>query len=270
MLQAPVSGPRTSRPPSQRPETGIRVDDTGAIRRIFLDRPSKKNAITRAMYASLTAALSEAASSGQIDVVVLTSAGGAFSVGSDYADFTEGESTNGPDFARTLGTFLRTLASFPKPIIAAIGGIAIGSGAALLLHCDLVVAARTAAFEFPFTKMGIVPDGGTSLLLAARVGMARASEWLLCNDRVDVDTALRVGLINAIVEREELDGAAMARAERLAKLPQDAVRETKRLLREPLRAALDDAITRELEAIAAQFPLPQAVAGASGFFPRRL
>jgi enoyl-CoA hydratase/carnithine racemase len=271
MLQAPANGRRiTMRPTSERPESGVRVEDAGAIRKLILDRPSKKNAITRAMYGTLTEALFEATQSATTDVVLLTSAGGAFSVGTDYGDFGEGEpnSPEGQDFARIAGTFFRALASFPKPIVAAVGGAAVGSGATLLLHCDLIVAARTAVFEFPFTKAGIVPDGGASVLLAARVGFARASEWLLYNDRIDVDTALRLGLVNAIAHREELEGVALARAEALAKLPQRAVRETKRLLREPHRIAVDEAITRELDAISPHLPLPEVAVVSSGFFPR--
>jgi enoyl-CoA hydratase/carnithine racemase len=98
--------------------------------------------------------------------------------------------------------------------------------------------------------------------------MARASEWLLFNDRIDVDAALRYGLVNAVAPREELEGVALARAEALAKLPRNAVRETKRLLREPLRAAVDEAITREIEAISPELPLPEVAVVSSGFFPR--
>ena len=268
MLQAPVSGRVASiRPTSERPEAGVRVEDEGSIRKIILDRPSKKNAITRAMFTTLTEALFVAAHSENTDVVLLTSAGGAFSVGVDYSDFVD-DGPGNPDFIRTAGGFFRALASFPKPIVAAVGGMAAGTGATLLLHCDLIVAARTAAFEFPYAKLGIVPDAGASLLLAARVGLTRASEWLLFHDRIDVDTALRLGLVNAVAPREELEGVALARAEALAKLPREAVRETKRLLREPLRAAVEDAIARELAAISPTLPLPEVAVVSSGFFPR--
>ncbi len=219
MLHAPVSGPRSSmRPGSERPEMGIRVEDVGPIRKLTLDWPSKKNAMTRAMYSSLAAALVDAATSPRIDVVLLASSGGAFSAGSDLSDFADGmpSPADGEVFARTAGAFLRALASFPKPIVAAVGGLAVGTGATLLLHCDVVVAAHTAAFQFPFTRLAIVPEAGSSVLLAARVGLQRASEWLLFGDRIDAETALRFGLVNALVHRED-SGGGCARARRSAR-----------------------------------------------------
>jgi enoyl-CoA hydratase/carnithine racemase len=255
MLQTPVSGPRSSvRPGSERPEGGVRIEDVGPIRKMILDRPSRKNAITLAMCETLETALTEAAASDSTDVVLIASSGGAFSVGSDLGEVYE-KTPNAADagaFASAAGAFLRTLASFPKPIVAAVGGVAIGMGATILLHCDLVVAAQTAAFEFSSKRAGVELEAGSSVLLAARVGLQRASEWLLFGDRIDVQTALQLGLVNAIVHREELAGAALARAEALTRLPQRVVRETKRLLREPLRLALDDAIGREVAALSSR------------------
>ncbi len=247
MMQVPVSRHRSSmRPGSERPEAGVRVEDSGHIRKVLLDRPSKKNAIDRAMYEMLTAALADAATNDSVDVVLIASSGGAFSVGSDPSDLAT--EPDAQAFAQVVGAFVRTIAAFPKPIVAAVGGVAVGLGATILLHCDLVVAAHTAAFEFPRTRLAVDPEAGSSVLLAGRVGLQRASEWLLFGDRIDVDTALRFGLVNTIVQREELASAALARAEALARLPQSVVRETKRLLRAPLRAAVDEAITNELDA----------------------
>jgi enoyl-CoA hydratase/carnithine racemase len=219
------------------------VEDTGPIRKLTLDRPSRKNAITAWMYETLTSALSEAAASERTDVVLVASSGGAFSTGTDFADPSEPvPATRDGALAHTAEVFLRTLASFPKPIVAAVGGLAVGMGATILLHCDLVVAAPTAAFEFPSTRLALEPEAGSSVLLAARVGLQRASEWLLFGDRIDVETAYRFGLVNAIVHRGDLAGAAFARAEALTKLPQGPVRETKRLLREPMLAAMQTAM----------------------------
>ncbi len=245
MLQAPISGPRSStRTGAVRREAGVRVEDAGPIRKITLDRPSRKNAITLAMYDGLCAALADSAHSEQTDVVLLGSAGGTFSVGDDTGSVApEGSAES---FAQSAADFLRVLCSFPKPIVAAVGGLAAGAGAAILLHCDVVVASQAAAFEFPALGRSAISEFGTSVLLPARVGLQRATEWLLLGERIDVDTAFRVGLVNAIVQREDLASAALARAEALARLPQATVRETKRRIREPLRAAIDAAITREL------------------------
>jgi enoyl-CoA hydratase/carnithine racemase len=244
MLQAPLSGPRSSvRPGSERPEAGVRVEDAGAIRKLTLDRPSRKNAITASMYEVLTSALSEVAVGERTHVVLFASSGGAFSTGSDFGDSLEGHPSAGDGaLADSAAVFLRTLAAFPKPIVAAVGGLAVGMGATILLHCDLVVAAPTAAFEFPSPRLALEPEAGSGVLLAARVGLQRASEWLLFGDRIDVETAFRFGLVNAIVHRGDLAGAALARAEALTRLPQGPVRETKRLLREPMRAAMETAL----------------------------
>lgn len=231
MLQPAVSSSRSpARRSSERPEAGILVEDLGAIRKVILDRPSKKNALTASMYEALTAALAAAAASNAPDVVLIASSGGSFCGGTDFDELADNPSP--ADREAVTGAaraFAQALASFPKPIVAAVGGLALGMGAAIVLHCDLVVAARTAAFQFSFAPPE--PEAGSSVLLAACVGLQRASEWLLFGDRIDAETALRAGLVNVMVDREELMGAALARAEALANLPQDMVRDTKRRLR---------------------------------------
>jgi enoyl-CoA hydratase/carnithine racemase len=203
------------------------------------------------MYQEFAEALTDAAESNEIDVVLLWSSRGAFCGGTDIGDSTPAEpaAADGQALAHAAGAFLRTLALFPKPVVAAVGGPAVGVGAVILLHCDLVIAAPTAHFEFPLGLPGIAPEAGSRLVLAARVGLQRASEWLFFGERIDVQTAYSFGLVNTIVQRDQLASAALARAEALTRLPQVAVRETKRLMREPLRAAVDQAITCELEAI---------------------
>jgi enoyl-CoA hydratase/carnithine racemase len=229
---------------SIRPELGLRIEDQGKTRSVVLDRRGKQNAITLAMYQALTRSLEEAANTDAIHVVLLSSAGGAFSVGSDLSTIVTGEAGDAEceAFARGTRDFLRTLASFPKPIVAAVNGLAVGVGATLLLHCDFVVASQFAAFEFSFAQLAMTPDAASSVLLGERIGLQRASEWLFLGERIKADTLLRFGLVNAIVPLEELLTTARARADALAALPQAAVRETKRLLREPLRAMVEDAI----------------------------
>jgi enoyl-CoA hydratase/carnithine racemase len=113
----------------------------------------------------------------------------------------------------------------------------------------MIVASNEAAFDFPSTRLGILPDAGSSALLPVRVGLQRATEWLLFGDRIDARTAEHLGLVTAVVPRNELASSVRARADAISRLPQGTVRETKRLLREPLRLAVEEAITRELEAI---------------------
>jgi enoyl-CoA hydratase/carnithine racemase len=236
--------PSVSPNSSRRPESGVRIEDQDAIRHITLDRRSRKNAISVEMYRALTAGLADAGSSERIRIVLLSSAGGAFSVGSDLTHHRGGAMSDSEReaFSLAAGAYLRTLASFPKPIVAAVNGLAVGVGATMLLHCDFVVASPFAAFEFSFTRQATAPDVASSVLLGERVGIQRASEWLLFGERINADTLLRFGLVNAIVPLEGLASSAYARAEALAKLPHTAVCETKRLLRQPVRAAVEEAV----------------------------
>jgi enoyl-CoA hydratase/carnithine racemase len=251
-------------------DEAIRVEDAGAVRTITLNRPAKKNAVTLAMYAALNAALTEAASNDGTSVVSINAAGDAFSAGNDIGDFlraSTGGSADSPS-ARSSATFLHTIASFPKPMVAAVNGLAIGIGATMLLHCDLVIASSAATFQFPFTSLALVPEAGSSVLLPARVGLQRATEWLLLGQRIDAETALRAGFVNAVVPPEALASAAAERVAALTKLPLGALCETKRLLREPLRAAVDAAMARELQAFASRLTTPEAAAAFSAFLAR--
>ncbi len=224
---------------------GIRVEDRGQVRRITFDRPEKKNAITLAMYEALAGAFAEAAGREGTSVVLLDAVGDAFTAGNDIADFMQANVGQTRDAGGGI-KFLRQLAEFPKPIVAAVNGLAIGIGSTLLLHCDQVIASSAASFQFPFTKLALVPEAGSSLLLPLRVGLQRANEWLLLGERIDPHAALDAGFINAVVAPAELAGAADARAEALTKLSLGSLVETKRLIRAPIKAALSEAMGQEL------------------------
>jgi enoyl-CoA hydratase/carnithine racemase len=239
------------RPMFPAPEAGVRVEDSESIRTLVLDRPSRKNAFSVSMYRTLVSALAEAADSESISVVRLASSSAIFSAGNDFNVMLEGGmgEVDGDEFAMAAADFYLALANFPKPVIAEVGGLAAGAGATILLHCDVVVATTSACFDFPSTRLGVLPDAGSSLLLANRVGLQRATDWLLFGERIDVETARELGIVNTVVVREHLSRTVLARADALSKLPQGTVREMKRLLREPLRQAVHDAIVRETKAI---------------------
>jgi 2-(1,2-epoxy-1,2-dihydrophenyl)acetyl-CoA isomerase len=226
--------PRSSRPPAPS-EGDIRIESKREIRDIVLDRRDKKNALTLEMYATLLAALRSAADDERTSVVVFRSSGGAFCIG-DYIEMNQGGSqAQGEEveaFSRARADFLQALADFGKPIVASVNGLAAGVGAMMLLCCDLVVASEFSAFEFSAVKRGIVPDPASCARLESRIGLQRASEWLLLGERIKADEALRLGLVNAVVPLENLYGSTVARAQLLASLPQRAARETKRILRE--------------------------------------
>src|SRR5271154_6978747 len=237
----PDGAPRSSRPPGA-PEADIRVEDSGSIRDIVLDRRGRKNALTLPMYETLQGFLRDATIDERINVVVLRSAGGAFCIGDDVGLVGAPGQAPTPSadldldaVARAQSQFLSSLAAFRKPIVAAVNALAVGIGAMMLLYCDIVVASEFAAFEFSSVRLGMVPDPIACALLHSRIGLQRASEWLLLSERVKADEALRLGLVNAVVPLENLHGSTRARAEALAALPQRVARETKRMLHGPLR-----------------------------------
>jgi enoyl-CoA hydratase/carnithine racemase len=247
----------------------IRVEDKGPVRRVTFDRPEKKNAITLAMYAKLSDAFAEAATRDATSVVLLDAVGDAFTAGNDIGDFMRVASGQTGGDAGGGVRFFKQLAQFPKPVVAAVNGLAIGIGSTLLLHCDVIVASSTATFQFPFTRLGIVPEAGSTLLLPLRVGLQRAGEWLLQGERIDAKTALEAGLVNAVVAPAELASAAAARVEAFTKLPLGSLCETKRLLREPYKAALEEAMGREMEAFGRRLTSPEAAAAFQAFFMRK-
>jgi enoyl-CoA hydratase/carnithine racemase len=206
----------------------IRIKQEGAALCVTFDQPEKKNALTGAMYEAATQALRQADRDPSIGAVVLSGAGGMFTAGNDIADFLAAGAGPGefPAF-----TFIKTLAACETPLVAAVDGIAIGIGATMILHCDLVYVAPETVFRMPFVDLGLVPEAASSLLLPRRIGMAKASEFLLLGETFGADDALRLGLANAIVPANELHGVALERAGRLAAKPRAAIAATRRLMR---------------------------------------
>jgi enoyl-CoA hydratase/carnithine racemase len=199
---------------------------------VTFNRPEKKNAFTVAMYEAATNALRQAEEDAQVRVVLLTGAGGVFTAGNDIGDFMENPPA-GEDSA--VFRFLRALVDASKPVLAAVDGPAVGIGTTMLLHCDYVVASDKTRFHMPFVQLGLCAEGASSLLLPRMAGMALASELLLFGEPFDAATALRAGIINKVVPAASLQEVATERATTLASRPAEAVRVTKRLMREPLR-----------------------------------
>jgi len=193
-----------------------------------LNRPEKRNAITFAMYEALASALADAQADKAVNAVLLSGEGAGFCAGNDLNDFL-----SGPKFTSTHPAmqFLRTLATFGKPIIAAVHGQTIGIGVTILLHCDLVVATRTTQLSMPFVSLGLVPEAGSSLLLPRLVGWQRAAELLFLGKPFDAANAHRLGLVNRVVEEKTLMNEARVLALTVAAQPSGALQATRRLLR---------------------------------------
>jgi enoyl-CoA hydratase/carnithine racemase len=238
---------------------------SGAVAIVRFDRPEKKNALTSQMYADLVAAFAAAEEDREVRVVVLTGAGGVFTAGNDLMDFVANPPA-GPE--SPVFRFLLATSRFPKPIVAAVDGAAVGLGTTVLLHCDLVVASTRARFILPFVPLGIVPEFASSLLLPARVGWQRAAEWLLLGDAFDADAAYRAGLVNRVVEPEATESTAMELATALATRPPEAVRLSKQLMKAPLAAAVQDAMEREAAVFVERLRSDEAMAAMTAFLTR--
>ncbi len=204
------------------------LTSTDGVLEVRLNRPEKKNALTHAMYETVSAALEQADTDPSIRVALLTGTGDTFTSGNDIKDFQARGASTAP---RGGSSFLQVISSMQKPLIAAVNGAAVGVGATMLLHCDLIVAARSARFVMPFTSLALIPEAASTLLVPRLLGHQRASALLLLGEPLDAAKALEWGLVNWVVEDRMVMETAREIGRRLAALPPEAVRLTKRLMR---------------------------------------
>ena len=245
--------------------SAVRSTRDGALLRLALDRPDKKNALTGAMYDALTAGLAEAAADVSVGAVVIEGTPGAFTAGNDIGDFLA-HAAAGFHESPAL-RFIRALAANEVPLVAAVDGVAVGVGTTMLFHCDLVYATPRALFRMPFVDLGLVPEAASSLLVPRRVGVAKATEWLLLGDAFDAASAERAGIVNAVVAPEALVETALAQARRLAEKPRGALRATRKLIRGDL-AEVEARIEEEARGFAAALAGPEARAAFEAFMAK--
>jgi enoyl-CoA hydratase/carnithine racemase len=241
------------------------VTRDAGLMEITFNRPEKKNALTRDMYATVVEALRSADEDPAIRVAILTGAGDMFTAGNDIKDFQvraagANESAASP--------FLTTLSTMRKPLIGAVNGAAIGVGTTMLAHCDLVVAARSARFVMPFTSLGLVPEAGSSLLFPRMIGNQRASALLLLGEPLSAEDACAWGFVNHLVDDAALMDTARGLARRLAALPPQAVRETKHLIRHG-RPDIEARIAEELALFRERLASPEAAEAFAAFVEKR-
>ncbi len=222
--------------------TEIVVQLVERTQHIRIDRPAKRNAITRDMYTALTQALHNADRNPDVRAIIISGSDDCFSAGNDLNDFLAEPPTNTDD---PIFRFVDSLPSVEKPLIAAVNGIAVGIGTTLLLHCDLVYAGPNASFQMPFVNLGLVPEAAASLILPLLAGQHKAAELLLLGESFDTQTALQAGIVNRICPQPNALQTAFHAATRLAEQPRDAVIQTKSLLKQHYRAAIKQRIRDE-------------------------
>lgn len=245
---------------------GVVAHCESGVLTLSLDRVDKKNAFTQTMYGALADALQHAAADPSVRVVVLQGHSNIFCAGNDIADFQNPSASEGE---RPVFRFLKQLAGFPKPILAAVCGPAVGIGTTMLLHCDLVYAGENAAFSLPFVNLGLCPEAASSLLLPKLFGHQRASEALLLGEPFSAQAALDAGLISRILPPAEVQGFVQAQAAKLAAKPLASLLATKRLLKQDSQAAVLARINEEAVIFGEMLNAPAAKEAFAAFMEKR-
>jgi len=242
------------------------VETKDRVTRIELNRPEKKNALSPEMYAAMAQALDAADADAQVRAVLIHGQAGCFTSGNDVKDFLE--------LPRELGAspasgFLRAISSARKPLVAAVGGPAVGVGTTMLLHCDLVYAAPNARLQLPFVPLGLLPEAASSLLLPAMAGYRRAAEMLLLGAPFGAEKALAAGIVTEIVPEAELLERARQAAAALAALPPASVQKTKELMKRAMARGVQERITEELQLFGERLRSPEAKEALRAFLEKR-
>ena len=246
----------------------VLTEDRGRVRIITLNRPKAKNAFNDDLYDGARDALSAAADDPSVAVVVLTGAEGAFSAGQDLSEMGKART---PEEAQTTGflPFVDVLQSFPKPLIAAVNGVAVGIGVTLQLHCDIVLIADGARLRAPFVSLGIPTEAGSSVLFPERIGWQNTAWLLFTSSFIDAEQAVEMGLALRRYPAERLMDEALALAGQIAEMPVSTLMENKRLLLEARLPAVKEARPREEAAIGRMAGSPANVEAIQAFMQKR-
>jgi enoyl-CoA hydratase/carnithine racemase len=244
----------------------IRTATASGVATIEIARPEKKNALTLSMYDALLAAVDAAQSDPAVRALLLTGQPGVFTAGNDLEDFLKR-----PPVGEDSPVFrlMKALSRCDKPVVAAVTGIAVGIGTTMLLHCYLVDVSAEARLTMPFVALGLVPEFGSSWLLPRLMGHVRAAEKLLLGDPFTAAEAVELGLANAVLPPAEVVPHARRIAERFNALPPQAVRETKRLLRQPLTEPIERAMQAEASVFVERLRSPEAREALQAFLEKR-
>jgi enoyl-CoA hydratase/carnithine racemase len=242
------------------------LDTSEGITTLSFNRPDKKNSLTAQLYADLAVAINAAAADDAVRVLVIQGHETVFSAGNDISDFLNNPpaTMDAPVFS-----FLNAIRDFPKPMLAAVCGPAVGIGTTMLLHCDLVYAGDNALFALPFVNLGLCPEAGSSLLLPARIGHQRAAQALMMGDPFNAETALEWGLVNAVLPPTEVTAHARQQARKLVAKPMASLLQTKRLMKSHLSGVLAPHMDAEAAVFGRMLTQPAAREAFSAFVEKR-
>jgi enoyl-CoA hydratase/carnithine racemase len=244
----------------------IVTEQAGSILRVQLNRPTKRNAMTSAMYLALAGIFSEAANNENTRVVLWHGAGDSFSAGNDLEDFLKNPPGPG-NFPQAR--LMEALVNFDKPLVAAVHGAAIGGGTTMLTHCDFVYAGESTKFQMPFINLAVVPEFGSSYSVPARIGHLRAAELILLGGPFDARRAAELGLVTQVISDKDVLARATETAGKLAAKPPRALQASKRLMKQPFREQIKAAMKAENEEFSAQVRSEDAKEAFTAFLEKR-
>jgi enoyl-CoA hydratase/carnithine racemase len=244
----------------------ITTSHQGAVLHLGFNRPERKNAITGDMYQVLADTLNAAASDPAIRVVLLHGSDAMFSAGNDLEDFLKkpphGDSS-------PVIQFLNAVSCFPKPLVAAVSGIAVGVGVTMLMHCDLVYVSDNAKLSVPFAQLGLCPEAASSYLLPFIAGYQKAAEKLMLGEPFDGQECVNIGLANRVLPVAELMAFADQQAQKMAALPSSSLRATKALMKSGMKDIIANRMMEESLQFRKMLASPEAREAFTAFMQKR-
>lgn len=241
----------------------VLCESRDGILRITLNRPQRKNAFSNEQWHAFADAMESARTDDRINVVVVTGAGGHFSSGVDLSDFMSEEGS------RPFERASQSVIDFDKPLIAAAPGVAVGGGATLLFHCDIVYVGESLKMRLPFVNLGLVPEWASSYMLQANIGARRAAELFYTAEWINAARAVETGIATRAYPDVELLDAAMKKAAEIAQWPVRALQETKRCLKVAHRAGIEAAVAAEMAGMQKLAGSPENIEAVTAFLEKR-
>jgi len=245
----------------------INIETTDSVLTIGINRQEKKNALNGAMYFAVRDALIAGCDDQNVRAVIIYGLGGDFTAGNDLKEFLEFASTDQETFPAK--EFLDVLIPYSKPVIAAVDGLAVGIGATMTIHCDLVYASEGARFQMPFVNLGLNPEAGSSYALPQLVGYHNAAEIILLGGMVTARRAYDMGFVNAVVKQSELMDTAMAAAQRITELPPGPIRLAKSMMKKHFNDKIMETNEHEFNSFLDGLSSPEAAEAMHSFMEKR-